>query len=295
MLPAELMRQIRRLELRTDLAVEELVGGAYRSVFKGRGIEFDEVREYTADDDVRDIDWNVSARFGRPFIKKYMEERKLDVLFMVDLSRSGDFGEAGRSKREAAALFAATLAFSAGANGDKVGTLLFTDRMEKFLPLRSGRKHSLRLIRDLLAYEPESPGTDIALALQEADNLLDKKSVVFLISDFAVEKDFSRELKILRRKHDVIAVRILDPSEQNFPFGSAVRIIDSESGREVFYPGTRRGGAALRTAFEQQKRKIRQLCDSSRVDLIDIDPSGDIIKPVLAFFERRGKRAGRGR
>ena len=177
MLPPEIAKQIHLLEIRTNRVVDEITGGAYRSVFKGRGIEFDEVREYTPEDDVRDIDWNVSARMGLPYIKKYIEERELTVLLLVDVSASGAFGSAEKTKRRTAAELAALLAFSAGRNGDKVGLMMFSDRIELYVPPKSGRRHTLRLIREMLAFEPASPGTDIALALRETAQMLKKKSV----------------------------------------------------------------------------------------------------------------------
>ena len=174
MLLAELARQIRLLEIRTNHLVEEITGGAYRSVFKGRGIEFDEVREYTTDDDVRLIDWNVSARMGVPYVKKFVEERELVVMLLVDLSASGAYGSTEKSKRQTAAELAALLAFSAGRNGDKVGLMLFTDQIELYLPPRSGRTHALRMIREMLAFEPKGKGTDINAALQETSRLMKK-------------------------------------------------------------------------------------------------------------------------
>lgn len=202
MLPPELAKQIRLLEIRTNRAVDEITGGAYRSVFKGRGIEFEEVREYTPEDDVRDIDWNVSARMGSPYIKKYVEERELTVLLLVDVSASGAFGSAEKSKRRTAAELAALLAFSAGRNGDKVGLLMFSDRIELYVPPRSGRSHTLRLIREMLAFRPQSGGTDIDLALRESAQLLKKRSVVFLLSDLIDRKEFETSLKLLNRRHD---------------------------------------------------------------------------------------------
>ena len=179
MLPAELAKQIRLLEIRTTRIVDEITGGAYRSAFKGRGIEFDEVREYTPDDDVRAIDWNVSARMGAPYIKKFIEERQLNVLLLVDVSASGAFGSAEKTKRRTAAELAALLAFSAGNSGDKVGLLMFSDKIELYVPPRSGRRHTLRLIREMLYFKPQSKGTDIDLALKEALQILSQKSVKF--------------------------------------------------------------------------------------------------------------------
>ena len=222
MLPPEIAKQIHLLDIRTNRVVDEITGGAYRSVFKGRGIEFDEVREYTPEDDVRDIDWNVSARMGSPYIKKYIEERELTVLLLVDVSASGAFGSAEKTKRRTAAELAALLAFSAGRNGDKVGLMMFSDRIELYVPPKSGRRHTLRLIREMLAFEPASPGTDIALALRETAQMLKKKSVIFLISDLISEESFEASLKILNRKHDCIALQIFDPVEHRWPCSAPV-------------------------------------------------------------------------
>ena len=231
MLPVELTKQIRLLEIRTRRAVDEIIGGAYRSVFKGRGIEFDEVREYTQDDDVRDIDWNVTARMGSPYIKKYVEERELTVLFLVDVSASGAFGSSEKSKRRTAAELAALLAFSAGKNGDKVGLMMFSDKIELYVPPRSGSRHTLRLIREMLAFEPASAGTDIDLALKECAKLMKKRGIVFLLSDLIAEKSFESSLKLLNRRHDVVALQISDPVEQSWPTARPVVIEDAESGK----------------------------------------------------------------
>ena len=217
MLPSEISKQIRLLEIRTNRMVDEITGGAYRSAFKGRGIEFEEVREYTVEDDVRDIDWNVSARMGVPYVKKYVEERELSVLLLVDVSASGVFGSAERNKRQTAAELAAILAFSAARNGDKVGLLMFSDRIELYVPPKSGRSHTLRLIREMLAFEPVSKGTNIDLALRESAQLLKKRSVVFLLSDLIDAQNFEMSLKILNRKHDVIVAGIVDPTEKRWP------------------------------------------------------------------------------
>ena len=195
MLAGELLSKVKKIEIKTRRLVDEITGGAYHSVFKGRGIEFSEVREYTPEDDVRDIDWNVSARMGSPYVKKYMEERELTVLLLVDVSASGAFGSAEKTKRRTAAELAALLAFSAGHNGDKVGLLMFSDRIELFVPPRSGRRHTLRLIREMLAFEPQSKGTDIDLALRETLQVLKKKSVVFLLSDLITDRPFENSLK----------------------------------------------------------------------------------------------------
>lgn len=289
MLPSELMKQIHLLEIRSSKAVEEITGGAYCSVFKGRGIEFEEVREYTQEDDIRDIDWNVSARMGTPYIKKYVEERELNVLFLVDVSASGAFGSTGKTKRQSATELAALLAFSAGRNHDKVGMLLFSDRIEEYLVPRSGRKNTLRLIRDLLAFEPKGKGTDLNMALREARMLLNKRTVIFLVSDFETEQDFSKSLRILNRRHDVIAIRVLDPLEKEWPFAVNIGIEDAETGEVMEFSGS---SSALRS-FEDNgaalRRKSLAACDKARVDLIDLECGEEPLRPLIQFFEKRKK------
>ena len=284
MLPAELARQIRLLEIRTDHLVEEIAGGAYRSVFKGHGIEFDEVREYTTDDDVREIDWNVSARMGTPYVKKFVEERELVVMLAVDLSASGDFGAAAKSKRRTAAELAALLAFSAGKNGDKVGLLLFTDRVELYLPPRSGRRHALRMIRELLAFEPAGRGTDIDGALRETARLMKKRGVVFLLSDLIAPEKFADSLRLLRARQDVIALELRDPTEADFPLSCPVTVEDAETGELLEFTGDRTAVNAALLAAETAKSEV---CRRAEVDRIPVMCSDDVLKPLIAFFAER--------
>ena len=294
MLPAELAKQIRLLEIRTNRIVDEITGGAYRSAFKGRGIEFDEVREYTIDDDVRTIDWNVSARMGAPYIKKFVEERELTVLLLVDVSASGAFGSAEKTKRRTAAELAALLAFSAGNSGDKVGLLMFSDKVELYVPPRSGRRHTLRLIREMLFFKPQNKGTDIDLALREALQLLSKKSVIFLLSDLISPASFARSLKLLNRKHDVVALELFDPVESRWPVNVPVMVEDAESGELVRFGG-RRFLDQLNAELEKTRQHKRDVCRDARVDLVEIQSGGDVLKPVIDFFARRRSRTAGGR
>lgn len=270
--------------------VDEITGGAYRSAFKGRGIEFEEVREYTLEDDVRDIDWNVSARMGSPYVKRFVEERELSILLLVDVSASGVFGSSERSKRRAAAELAAILAFSAARNGDKVGLLMFSDRIELYVPPRSGRSHTLRLIREMLAFEPASTGTNIDLALRESAQLLKKRSVVFLLSDLIDSQSFEASLKILNRKHDVIAVGLLDPIEMRWPSLLPVVVEDAETGRQVRFGGGKRALKRLDEAFASARRARQEICRRARVDMVEIGSDRDILRPMLDFFSRRRRR-----
>ena len=287
MLPAELARQIRLLEIRTDHLVEEIAGGAYRSVFKGHGIEFDEVREYTTDDDVREIDWNVSARMGTPYVKKFVEERELVVMLAVDLSASGDFGAAAKSKRRTAAELAALLAFSAGKNGDKVGLLLFTDRVELYLPPRSGRRHALRMIRELLAFEPAGRGTDIDGALRETARLMKKRGVVFLLSDLIAPEKFADSLRLLRARQDVIALELRDPTEADFPLSCPVTVEDAETGELLEFTGDR---TAVNAALQAAEAVKSDVCRQAKVDRIPVECSADVLKPLIGFFAERRRR-----
>ena len=289
MLPAELIKNIRKLEIRTNRMVDEIIGGAYHSVFKGRGIEFDEVREYTPEDDVRDIDWNVTARMGTPFIKKYVEERELSVMLVVDVSQSGNFGSGDKTKRDKAIEVAAMLAFSAIRNNDKVGLLLFSDEIELYLPPRSGRKHTLRLIRELVAHTPAHTGTNIDMALQETIRVLSKRAVVFLISDF-LDTNYRRSLRIANRRHDVIAVRITDKTERQWPLGCRILLEDSENGSTVIFGGS---GVSQRRYIEAamaERESQKHICDQAKVDLIDLDTNSDALGPMIDFFRRRRNR-----
>ena len=290
MLPPELVKQIRMLEIRTDRAVDEIVCGAYRSVFKGRGIEFDEVREYVPGDDVRTIDWNVTARTGTAFVKKFVEERELTVMLVVDLSASGDFGAAKKSKRESAAELAALLAFSAGRSGDKVGLYMFTDRCELYVPPRSGRRHALRIVREVLAFEPEGRGTDIGGALREVAKLMKKRGIVFLIGDLIDTRDFESELKLLDRRHDVVALGLFDPAERAWPSKLGACVEDAETGAIADFPGGVKAIAALDRRMEEGADARRELCRRARVDLVEIASDGEVMPPLINFFARRSRR-----
>ena len=284
----DIIAQVRRIEIRTRRIVDDITAGAYHSVFKGRGIEFDEVREYTPEDDVRDIDWNVTARMGSPFIKKYIEERELTVMLAIDASASTAFGSKNKSKNEHAIEIASLLAFSAIRNNDKVGLLIFTDKNELYLPPRSGKTHGLRLIRELLARKSNEKGTDIAASLNNLMHLLNKRAVIFLISDFMDDKDFSKRLMIANKRHDVIAVRILDPAEIKWPGTSTISLEDSENGKtiDLFLPGQ-----AFSEGFTRRSLNIQQANETvfkrAKVDLIDIRCGGDFVKPLVKFFRQR--------
>jgi uncharacterized protein (DUF58 family) len=292
MFSTELMNKIRRIEIRTRRLVNESFSGDYHSVFKGRGMEFDEVRPYLPGDEVRTIDWNVTARMGQPFVKQYVEERELTVMLVVDASGSGDFASEGKFKRELAAELASVLSFSATTNKDKVGLLIFTDRVELYIPPRKGRRHVLRLIRELLAFAPEGHGTDIKLALDVVNQILKRRSIVFLVSDFRDDPEQYRQpLFMANRKHDLIAVDLYDPLESEIPDVGILAVEDSESGELVWLDTSDRNWRdhfARRTGmFETAKQRTLA---GAGVDRVQIRTDQDYARALTAFFQKRNKR-----
>ncbi len=295
MIPSEILRKVRQIEIRARGVVNSVLSGAYSSSFKGRGMEFSEVREYVPGDEIRTIDWNVTARTGHPFVKVFTEERELTVLLMVDASGSGDFGSRKEMKGEVMAMLSALLAFSAIQNNDRVGLLIFTSKVEKFIPPQKGRKHVLRVIRELLYHKPQEKGTDLAGALAHANRLLGHRAVVFLVSDFA-SPDFEKPLKLLQRRHDAVAVSVSDAREQEMPDVGFLELEDAETGEVVLLDT---GSRALRTAFRTQakleKAKLQALFRRTRVDLIDILVQRDYdatIQPLIHYFRKRAAKRG---
>jgi uncharacterized protein (DUF58 family) len=294
--PREVLRQVRLIELRTRGLVNTIFGGEYLSVFKGQGMEFAEVREYEPGDDVRSIDWNVTARMGHPYVKKYVEERELTLLLTVDLSGSGQFGTRRRFKAELAAELAAVLALSAVRNNDRVGLLIFTDRVEHFVPPRKGRRHVLRIIRDVLAFRPAGRGTDIPGALEYAMRILRQRSIMFVLSDFQLDEatGFERALRLASRRHDFVAVRIVDAAEEELPPAGLIVVVDPETNEEVVIDS---GSEAVRTSFAQrvtgEREAQRRLFRRLGVDEIEVHTDGSYVEPLLAFFRRRERRLRR--
>ena len=289
----EVLRQVKLLELQTRGLVNSLFTGEYRSVFKGQGMEFAEVREYQAGDEVRSIDWNVTARMGRPFVKRYIEERELTVMLAVDLSGSERFGTRGRFKSELASELAAVLAMSAIRNNDRVGAVLFTDRIEHVVPPRKGRRHALRLMRDLLVFEPVGTRTDLPAALEFTGKMINHKSIIFVVSDFQAE-ELEHPLKLLAQRHDVIAVTVDDPSERTLPDIGLARFIDPETGStldiDTSDPGVRRRfGDAVEEEVNERRRLLRRLA----IDEIPVHTDGSIVEPLIRFFRARETRARR--
>jgi uncharacterized protein (DUF58 family) len=289
--PPEILRQVKLLELRTRGLVNSLFTGEYRSVFKGQGMEFSEVREYQPGDEVRSIDWNVTARMRKPYVKRYIEERELTVMLVVDLSGSERFGTRTRFKSELASELAAVLAMSAIRNNDRVGAVLFTDRIEHVVPPRKGRRHALRLMRDLLAFEPVGTGTDIAAAVDYAGKMLVHKAIIFLVSDFQ-EEELEQPLKLLAQRHDVVAVTVDDPSEQELPDLGLARFVDPESGEtldvDTSDPAVRaRFAEAVAEELTARKRLLRRLA----IDEIPLHTDGGVVDPLIRFFRTRETRS----
>ncbi|HSB62204.1 MAG TPA: DUF58 domain-containing protein, partial [Vicinamibacteria bacterium] len=284
MLDRETFAKIRRIQIRTRVILESGIGGAYHAVFKGRGMEFAEVREYQAGDDARTIDWNVTARMGTPYVKKFVEERDLTLLLLVDVSGSQAFGSRFLLKRDYAAELAAVLAFSAVMNHDRVGAVLFSDRVEGYVPPGRGRDHALRIVRDLLALEPRGRGTDIGGALRFAQQVMKRRGIVALISDFQ-DEGYERGLGVLRRRHDVIALHLLDPREAEFPDAGLVALLDPESGERVVVDASRaevrqRLAAAVRAEAGQAFKR-------ARVDALALSTADSYERPLSAFFKAR--------
>ncbi len=293
MIPSELAKKIRYIQIYTSKAVNDCLAGEYESVFKGRGMEFDEVREYQIGDEIRSIDWNVTARVGEPYVKRYVEERELTVIFLVDLSASGAFGSTRQIKNEVAAELCALLAFSAIKNNDKVGLIVFTDQVEMFIPPAKGTTHVLRLIRELLGFTPRQTNTDIAIGIEYLGRVTNKKSVVFLVSDFQGE-GYEQQLRVLSKRHDLIAVSITDPREVKMPNVGLIELEDAETG-ELIVIDT--GSLGVRTQYEKlgagQKGRLRDLFRSIDVDQIEIYTDRDYVKDLVTFFRTRERRARR--
>jgi uncharacterized protein (DUF58 family) len=290
----EILKKIRRLELKTRGMVEAAFAGQYRSVFKGRGMNFEEVREYQPGDEVRFIEWNVTARLGEvrgdAYVKKFTEERELTVMLVVDVSASGDFGSVHLSKRELAAEIACLLAFSAIRNNDKVGLLLFSDHVELYIAPKKGRAHTLRLIREILYFEPKGRGTDPADALKYLNRVVHRRSVVFLLSDFQAP-DFSRELSVTSERHDLIAIPIVDPRETELPDVGRITLEDAETGQQIEINTSSR---AVRLEFlrsvEQQRAAREREFRRRRVDSIELRTDQDYVPALRAFFRNRERR-----
>jgi uncharacterized protein (DUF58 family) len=289
-IPKELLKKVKQIELSTRNVVNEVFSGEYHSVFKGRGMEFAEVREYQPGDDIRTIDWNVSARMGHPFVKMFEEERELTVMLLVDVSSSGNFGTTEQMKREIAAELSAVLAFSAIRNNDKVGLIIFSDKIEKFIPPRKGKKHVMRVIREILYFKPQDSLTDINVALEYLARVIKRKSIVFLISDF-LSDDYRKALQVANKKHDIIAMSITDPREVSLPNVGLLELEDAETGESIVVDTT---STVIRDRFLQQvsgeHQELDKLFKSIGIDHINIMTDKSYIQPIVRFFKKRERR-----
>ena len=290
MIPQEIISKVRRIEIRTKGLVNDLFGGEYHSVFKGKGMIFSEVRKYQPGDDIRLIDWNVSARVGTPYVKIFEEERELTVYMVVDVSGSGRFGTIQKMKMELGTEIAAVLGFSAIKNNDKVGVLLFSNEVEKYIPPKKGKSHILRVIRELLYYKPKFRGTSINSALDFLLKVAKRRSVIFLISDF-VDSNYWTSLKMVNKKHDIIGIRLYDPLEAELPDLGLVKVMDPESQKE-FWINTSRYSDRMdyKNAFENRISELESWCKKIKFDLIPISTQEDYVEPLMDFFHRREKR-----
>ncbi|MCX8105639.1 MAG: DUF58 domain-containing protein [Ignavibacterium album] len=290
MIDKELLKQVREIEIRTKGLVNQVFSGEYHSVFKGRGMEFSEVREYQFGDDIRNIDWNVTARFGHPYVKIFEEERELTVIMMVDLSGSLAFGSKEKTKQRIAAEVSAILSFSALKNNDKVGLLLFTDKIEKFVPPRKGRKHVLRIVREVLSFKPEGNKTDLRAALEYLNKAVKKRSIVFLLSDF-IDDGFEKILRVVSKKHDLIGIVLEDRREKEIPQLGLIKVIDSETETEKWIDTSSmhfRNEFVVRTKQLYEKRKY--IFRSNKIDSVNIQTGENYIKPLVQFFKLRERR-----
>jgi uncharacterized protein (DUF58 family) len=293
MIPREILKKVRQIEIRTNREVTDALGGQYHSVFKGRGMEFEEVREYLPGDEVRSIDWNVTARFGHPFVKKFKEERELTVMLVVDVSASGQFGSVRQTKNELAAELAAVLAFSAIRNNDKVGLIMFTDRIEKYVPPKKGRGHVLRVIREILAFQPKGRGTNLEKALDYLTNVQPRRAVTFVVSDFQVDDEDAvrKKLRVASKRHDVVALSLRDPREDELPAVGLMELRDAETGERALvdtFNRKVREEFALKALLRLEA--LRRLLRSASVDHVEIRCEADYMLPLIKFFRMRERR-----
>ena len=286
----ELMQKIRAIQIKTSHMVTELMAGEYVSAFKGRGMEFNAVREYTPGDDVRLIDWNVTARMDQPFIKEYIEERELNVMLMVDVSSSGEFGSTGKFKNEISAEVASILAFAAIRNNDKIGLIVFSNKIEYYIPPKKGKAHVWNIIRTILNYQPEGRLTDLNIPLEYLLKIQKRKCIAFLISDYQAT-NYETNVKLASQKHDLIAISISDPREKDLPKIGLINLRDSESGDTLLIDTDNREITKLLTSYEREKRgKFKKLFRSIGVDTIEIDTDGSLVEPIIRYFKIREKR-----
>lgn len=285
---SDLLKKVRKIEIKTRGLSRNIFAGQYHTAFKGRGMAFSEVREYQYGDDVRTIDWNVTARFNHPYIKVFEEERELTVMLLIDVSGSRFFGTESLYKKDMITEIAATLAFSAMQNNDKIGVIFFSDKMEKFIPPQKGRKHILYIIRELIEFKPENSQTDLSVALQYLTNVIKKRCTAFLISDFLVQQDFQIDLTLANRKHDLVAIQVYDQREAELPPVGLIRVKDAETGREMLIDSASK---TLRNNYrrwwQEQKLRLDTAFKKSKVDAVSVSTAQDYVKALMALFNLR--------
>ena len=285
---SEIIKKVRKIEIKTRGLSSNIFAGQYHSAFKGRGMAFSEVREYQFGDDVRDIDWNVTARFHRPYVKVFEEERELTVMLLIDVSGSLDFGTQKQMKRDMVTEIAATLAFSAIQNNDKIGVIFFSDKIEKYIPPKKGRKHILYIIREMLDFKPESTRTDIKQAIEFLSSVQKRRTTVFILSDFYVRSDFQQSLQIANRKHDVVAIQVYDQRARELPDVGLMKVVDAETGYEQYVDTSSK---KLRQAYQKywltRQAKLQDTFNKSNVDNVSIATNQDFVKSLLLLFKQR--------
>ena len=287
---SELLKKVRKIEIKARGLSSNIFAGQYHTAFKGRGMAFSEVREYQYGDDVRDIDWNVTARFNRPYVKVFEEERELTVMLLVDVSGSLDFGTRQQMKRDMAVEIAATLAFSAIENNDKIGVVFFSDKIEKYIPPKKGRKHILYIIREMLDFHPESLKTDVAGALEFLTSVSKRRCTAFVLSDFYVRQSFRQQLDIANRKHDVCAIQVYDRRATELPNVGLMKVVDAETGYEQYVDTSRKAvRQAYRDYWEDRQRDLKDTFAKSGVDCVTIATDDDFVRQLLLLFHRRAK------
>ncbi len=285
---SDILKKVRRIELKTKGLSNQIFSGEYQSSFKGRGMAFSEAREYAIGDEIRTIDWNVTARFNEPYVKVFEEERELSVIILVDVSASDNFGTKDRLKRELIAELSAIMSFSAIQNNDKIGVILFSDKVEKFIPPKKGKSHALRIIKELLEFEPESKGTDIKVPLEYLNQVTKKRTICFLISDFIADKNYEKALKIANKRHDLVALRVFDEKEKELPKVGLVHFKNPETGEAQWVnTWSRKTRDNYKKTFIEQELELQELMKRSGVDYESIPTDGDYVKPLMNLFKRR--------
>lgn len=286
---SDILKKVRRIEIKTRGLSQNIFAGQYHSAFKGRGMAFSEVREYQYGDDVRDIDWNVTARFHKPFVKVFEEERELTVMLLIDVSGSLDFGTTRQMKREMAVEIAATLAFSAIQNNDKIGVIFFSDKIEKYIPPKKGRRHILYIIRKMLDFHPMSKKTDVGMAMEYLTQVAKRRCTAFVLSDFYTRKDFAQQIQIANQKHDIVAIQVYDPRAKALPNIGLMKVCDAETGHEMYIDTSSKKLRQAHTRYWlQREEQLRQIFAKGNVDWIAIATDEDFVRHLMMLFSRRG-------